>query len=180
VLSTLVTVLSSPQVKASKSNDLDCSNDRSQLNASGAKTYLWSPTSSLNNPAIANPMATPTGNTLYTVKGTDDFGCINYDSVRVNFLSINASGYFMPNAFTPNNDGKNDCYGIRFWGIIQQLEFSIYNRWGERLFFTKNPNDCWDGTYKGKMQDTGVYVYMIKAKTLCGDTFKKGLFTLIR
>jgi gliding motility-associated-like protein len=179
-LTTTVNVKQLPSVQATKSNDLDCSNDRSQLNATGAQTYLWSPASSLNNSSVSNPVAMPTGNTMYIVKGTDASGCINYDSVKVDFLSINASGYFMPNAFTPNNDGKNDCYGIRFWGIIQDLEFSIFNRWGERVFFTKNPNDCWDGTYKGQMQPTAVFVYMIKAKTLCGDTFKKGLFTLIR
>jgi gliding motility-associated-like protein len=179
-LTTSVNVKPLPLVRASKSTDLDCSNDRSQLNASGAQTYSWFPAASLNNSNISNPVATPSLNTLYIVKGTDAFGCKNYDSVTVNILAANKSGYFMPNAFTPNNDGLNDCYGIRFWGIIQQLEFSIYNRWGERIFFTKDPNSCWDGKYKGVMQDIGVYVYMIKAKTLCGNTFKKGLFTLAR
>ncbi len=80
----------------------------------------------------------------------------------------------MPDAFTPNHDGKNDCYGLRYWGVIEDLEFSIYNRWGERIFFTKDPTTCWDGTYKGAAQDIGTYVYMIKAKTFCGDIFKKG------
>ncbi len=180
ILNTTVTVSPLPPVKATRSNDLDCSNDRSQLNVTGAKTYLWSPASLLNNPNIANPLATPTSPTLFIVKGTDNLGCINYDSVKVEVLSTNASGYFMPSAFTPNHDGLNDCYGIRFWGVIRELEFSIYNRWGERIFYTNNPNSCWDGTYKGEMQDIGVYVYMIKAKTICGATFKKGLFTLVR
>ncbi|MDP4263903.1 MAG: PKD domain-containing protein [Bacteroidota bacterium] len=179
-LTTTVIVNPLPVVRASKSNDLDCSNDRSQLNATGAATYVWTPASSLNNPVIANPVALPVINTQYVVKGTDASGCSNYDSVTVNFASVNTSGYFMPNAFTPNHDGLNDCYGIRYWGVIQQLEFSIYNRWGQRIFFTTDPNACWDGMYNGKMQDIGVYVYMIKAKTLCGDTFKKGLFTLVR
>jgi gliding motility-associated-like protein len=125
-------------------------------------------------------MAMPTVSTLYKVKGTDGFGCSNYDSVLVDFAAVGASGYFMPNAFTPNHDGVNDCFGIRFWGVIKELEFSIYNRWGEMVFFTKNPSDCWDGTYKGVPQDPAVFVYMIKAETICGDTFKKGFFTLIR
>ena len=86
----------------------------------------------------------------------------------------------MPNAFTPNNDGLNDCYGIKFWGVIQELDFGIYNRWGERIFHTSNPNDCWDGTYKGVQQNPDVYVYLITAKTFCGKVFKKGTFTLIR
>jgi gliding motility-associated-like protein len=180
LLSTVVDVLQLPSVKATKANDIDCSRNYSQLIATGAQTYLWSPASTLNNAAIANPTATPAGSTMYTVKGTDGFGCVNYDSVGVEFVSADTSAYYMPNAFTPNGDGLNDCYGIKFWGVINELEFGIYNRWGERVFFTKNPNDCWDGIYKGKKQDIGVYVYMIKAKTYCGDTFKKGLFTLIR
>ena len=179
-LSTTVNVNPLPSVRATKSNDLDCSNDRSQLNATGAQTYAWSPVSSLNNSTISNPVAMPAGSTMYVVKGTDALGCSNYDSVLVSYVSINASGYFMPSAFTPNNDGLNDCYGIRLWGVIQQLDFGIYNRWGERIFYTKNPDDCWDGTYKGKKQDTGVYIYMINAKTICGNTFKKGVFTLVR
>jgi gliding motility-associated-like protein len=180
VLQTTVTVNPLPTVKATKENDLDCSNDNSQLNATGASSYTWTPAGSLDNPGIANPVATPTINTKYIVKGTDALGCSNYDSVTVEFLSVNASGYYMPNAFTPNRDGLNDCYGIKYWGLIQKLEFSIYNRWGERIFFTNNPNDCWNGSYKGVMQPIGVYVYMIKAKTLCGDTFKKGLFVLAK
>jgi gliding motility-associated-like protein len=95
--------------------------------------------------------------------------------------NINKGGYLMPNAFTPNGDGLNDCFGIRYWGVIEEMEFSIYNRWGERIFFTKNPNACWDGTYKGIRQDTGVFVYMVKAKTICeSSVFRKGTFTLIR
>lgn len=179
-LNTTVTVNPLPVVKASKANDLDCANDRSQLSATGAQSYTWSPASSLSDPNIFNPVATPSASTQYIVKGTDGLGCSNYDSVVVDFISVNAGGYLMPNAFTPNNDGLNDCFGIRYWGIIRELEFSIYNRWGERIFFTRDPRACWDGTYKGVAQDIGVYVYMVKASTLCGDTFRKGLFTLIR
>jgi gliding motility-associated-like protein len=180
-LVTTVNVNQLPDVKASKSNDLDCSNDRSQLNATGATNYTWTPAPSLDNAGISNPVATPITSTQYLVKGTDVLsGCSNYDSVTVEFLALNKSGYFMPNAFTPNQDGLNDCFGIRYWGVIQHLEFSVYNRWGQRIFFTTDPNACWDGTYRGTMQDIGVYVYMIKAKTLCGETFKKGLFTLAR
>lgn len=179
-LTTQVTVKSLPTVIASKSNDIDCSNDRSQLNSSGASSYSWTPVNSLNNSNIANPIATPQSETKYTVKGTDINGCSNYDTVTVKFLSGNNGNYLMPNAFTPNNDGVNDCYGIKYWGVIKELEFSIYNRWGQRIFYTKNPNDCWDGTYKGVMQNLGIYIYVINAKTFCGDTYQKGTLTLIR
>jgi gliding motility-associated-like protein len=179
-LSTTVTVLPLPTVKASKSNDLDCSNDVSQLAATGAAQYSWFPSNTLNNAGIADPIARPTVLTIYIVKGIDANGCANYDSVTVNITGNNKSGYFMPSAFTPNNDGNNDCYRIRYWGVIEELDFGIYNRWGERIFHTSNPNDCWDGTYKGEKQNPDVYVYLITAKTTCGKVFKKGTFVLIR
>ena len=86
----------------------------------------------------------------------------------------------MPSAFSPNKDGLNDCFGIKYWGAILELEFNIYNRWGQLIFKTKNPGDCWDGTVDGVLQDAAVFVYVIKAKTQCGDIFRKGTFALIR
>jgi gliding motility-associated-like protein len=135
----------------------------------------------LNNPNTANPIAIPAATTQYIVTGTDGAGCINYDTVTVNVSGDNKGGYLMPTAFTPNNDGRNDCYGIKYWGTILELEFSIYNRWGERIFFTRNPGDCWDGRYKSVPQDPAVFVYMIKARTSCEEhVFRKGTFVLIR
>lgn len=176
-----INVVLLPLVKAFRSTDIDCSNDQSQLSASGANSYTWSPAATLSNPAILNPVAHPVATTRYIVKGTDAAGCSNYDSVLVKVDNSNKSGYLMPNAFTPNGDGFNDCYGIRYWGIIYEVEFSIFNRWGERIFFSKDPNACWDGTYKGVQQDPNVFVYMIRAKTNCEESvFRKGTFVLIR
>ena len=180
-LNTTVTVNPLPIVVASKSNDIDCSNDRSQLNATGASQYSWSPASSLNNPSISNPVAKPTATTDYMVTGTDAKGCINKDTVKVSVLATNKGGYLMPTAFTPNKDGLNDCYRVSHWGIIETIEFSIYNRWGQLVFFTKDANQCWDGTFKGLAQDPGVFVYMVKANTTCEkNIFRKGTFVLIR
>lgn len=180
-LSTRVTVLPLPNIQASSSNDIDCSNDRSQLLATGANDYTWTPGLGLNSNTIANPVARPAITTQYIVKGTDGSGCENYDTVMVNVSDANRGGYLMPNAFTPNGDGLNDCYGISFWGIIEEVEFSIYNRWGERIFHTTDPSRCWDGTYKGVKQNPDVFVYMITAKTNCTPSiFRKGTFVLIR
>ncbi|MDZ4809616.1 MAG: LamG-like jellyroll fold domain-containing protein [Bacteroidota bacterium] len=180
-LSTTVTVIPLPNITANKSNDVDCSTTQSQLTASGGSQYSWTPAATLNNPAIANPIAAPAVTTQYVVTGTDATGCINYDTVIVNVSNVNKGGYLMPTGFTPNNDGLNDCYGIKSWGAILDLEFSIYNRWGERVFYTRNPSGCWDGRYKGLHQDGNVFVYMIKAKTVCeGSVFRKGTFVLIR
>jgi gliding motility-associated-like protein len=179
-LSTSIGVLELPTVKASRSADIDCTNDRSQLNATGASTYSWTPVGTLNNPSIQNPIATPTSPTRYTVKGTDGFGCINYDTVTVDVINVNAGGYLMPSAFSPNNDGKNDCFGVRYWGVIQKIDFSVYNRWGNLIFHTKTVGDCWDGTYHGVPQNPDVYVFLITAKTSCGEVFRKGTFVLVR
>ena len=180
-LSTMITVATLPNVVAVKSDDLDCSIDQSQLTASGASEYVWTPATTLDNPNIYNPVARPTITTRYIVKGTDALGCVNYDTVDVNVLATNIASFLMPSAFTPNKDGKNDCYGIKYWGIIQELEFSIYNRWGQCVFQSSNPLQCWDGTFKGIEQDPGVFVYMIKAKTTCtSNVFRKGTFVLIR
>jgi gliding motility-associated-like protein len=180
-LSTMVTVLPLPIIKASKSNDIDCSLASSQLSASGGNQYTWSPASTLNNTNIINPIASPLTTTMYIVNGKDLNGCANADSVLVKVTATNKGGYLMPSGFTPNNDGLNDCYGIKYWGAIQELEFSIYNRWGERLFFTRNAGDCWNGKYKGVEQDPAVFIYMIKAKTSCDNyIFRKGSFSLIR
>jgi gliding motility-associated-like protein len=181
ILSTTVTLLPLPTIKASKSNDIDCSNDESKLQATGGIRYLWTPAGTLDNPNITSPLARPSTATQYKVKGIDAAGCVNYDSVIVNISTANKGHYLMANAFTPNNDGRNDCYGVTHWGKILELDFSVYNRWGEKIFHTKNPSGCWNGRYNGIEQDPGLFVYMIKAKTICESyIFKRGTFVLIR
>lgn len=180
-LTTTVTPLSLPVISASKSNDIDCIQDNSQLNATGAVNYSWQPATSLSNAGISAPVATPVSTTTYTVTGTDSNGCNNNDTVTVNVGLFNQGSFLMPTGFTPNNDGLNDCYGVKYWGVITDIDFSIYNRWGERVFHSTKPGACWDGRYKGMRQDAGVFVYVIKAKTTCEPVvFRKGTFALIR
>lgn len=180
-LTTDITVLPLPNVNAIKSNDVDCSSDKSNLSATGATSYTWSPATTLNSSIIANPVASPTVTTQYTVVGVDNAGCASFDTITVDVKGINKGEYLMPTAFTPNGDGLNDCYGISYWGVIQELEFSIYNRWGERIFYTTDRHKCWDGTFKGVKQDGNVFVYMVRAKTTCeSQVFRKGTFVLIR
>ncbi len=180
-LNTSIVVLPSPIITAVSTNDIDCSQAQTQLTASGASEYNWFPGDRINNPDVFNPIASPTITTEYIVKGTDLNGCTGFDTVVVKVENINKSEYLMPNAFTPNNDGLNDCYKIKYWGSVDDFEFSVFNRWGNRLFYTKDPGQCWDGTFKGIPQDPGVYIYMIKGKTFCEpEVFRKGTFLLIR
>ena len=63
---------------------------------------------------------------------------------------------------------------------VTQLQFIIYNRWGEKVFYTTNSAICWDGNYQGKKADQGAYIYYIKAQTACGNVEISGAVTLIR
>jgi gliding motility-associated-like protein len=115
------------------------------------------------------------------VTGMDGNGCKNTDTVTVQVTTNGIGLYVMPSAFTPNGDGKNDCFHVSYWGLVKDLEFSIYNRWGNRVFYTKDPSACWDGNWNGIPQAPGVFIYMIKASTNCQpQVFRKGTFVLIR
>jgi len=167
-------------ITVGKSNDIDCANRSATLFASGGDTYLWTPSTGLSNPNIPNPVATPGGTQKYIVFVSNTSGCSNTDSVTV-FSNFAASlARYMPNAFTPNGDGLNDCYGLKNWMYIKKLEFRIFNRYGEQVFGTSDPSRCWDGKYKGKIADQGSYVYYIKAETNCGTEEQKGSFLLMR
>jgi gliding motility-associated-like protein len=178
---TLLTVLPAPVVNAGKSNDIDCANRSASLSASGGgDQYTWSPATGLSSTTIPNPVAKPAVTQKYIVQVVHASGCSNTDSVTV-FVNNTASlARYMPNAFTPNGDGNNDCYGLKSWMYVQQLQFFIFNRYGEQVFGTANPNRCWDGMYKGKPAMAGAYVYVIQAKTACGLEEQKGSFLLLR
>ncbi len=90
------------------------------------------------------------------------------------------SGFPVANAFTPNGDGKNDCFSVKHWGAVTDFSLNLYNRWGELVFHSDDPTKCWNGIYKGVLQPSDVYVYWIKAKTRCGEIFRKGTFALIK
>jgi gliding motility-associated-like protein len=169
-----------PNLRASKSNDISCSVNAAQLNVSGGISYSWTPSIGLNNSAIRNPIATPSNTTTYWVIGKDTSGCTNADSVTINVQFVGKGQFLMPNSFTPNGDGVNDCFGIKSWGPVQELEFSVFNRFGERVFHTTKPTECWDGTHKKATQGVNVFVYMIKAKATCGSIERKGTVTLLR
>lgn len=175
-----VTVNDAPVVIASKSNDINCSNLISHLSVSGADSYSWFPGANLDDSLSSSPVARLAVTTQFIVKGTAANGCFAFDSLTVNVSETGENAFSVPNAFSPNNDGLNDCFGIRNWGSVILQEFSIYNRWGQRVFQTKNPSDCWDGTFQGQKQDAGAFVYIIKASSLCGNIFRKGNLLLIR
>jgi gliding motility-associated-like protein len=169
-----------PIVVAAKSNDIDCSTLSSQLSASGASTYAWQPGTNLSDSFAISPVARINKTTEFFLEGISTNGCMAYDSVTVYVTKTGQNAFSIPNAFTPNHDGINDCFGIRNWGDVTLQEFAIYNRWGQKVFETKNPSACWDGTFQGQPQDAGGFVYYIKASSFCGDVVRQGTLLLIR
>ena len=167
-----------PVVKASKSNDIDCSMPFSHLLATGGLQYSWSPATMLNNSFIANPIANPKFTTRYTVTGSGAGGCMSIDTVTV--IVNHSGGLELPNSFTPNGDGLNDCFGIKYPAGVQNLKFVIYNYLGQKIFETGDPNICWNGTYKNSKADRGNYVYYLIADTPCGPAEIKGNVLLLR
>ena len=98
------------------------------------------------------------------------------------FILINdeCGEFFVPTAFSPNNDGQNDLECV-YGKCIESLLFSIYDRWGEKVFETTDQKQCWDGTYRGKPMNTGVFVYYLQATFDSGESVKKkGNIGLVR
>jgi len=151
------------------------------LTASGGITYQWSPAGSLNNASSSNPLATPLQTTQYTVTVTDDNHCSATDSVLIIVTSCESSILYLPNAFSPNGDNKNDQLYLHGQTCVAQLHLIIYDRWGEDVFETNNPDFSWDGTFNGKTEDSGVFTYYLSGTLNNGKAFtKKGNITLLR
>lgn len=173
-----VTVHQLPVADAGK-NDTIAKGASIQLNASGGVQYSWLPVTGLTNPGIYNPHASPLSTTVYIVTVTDIFGCINRDSVR---LTVLPSSFWVPTAFTPDGNGISDVFYVRGEGI-KNFEFSIFNRWGEQIFISRDINLGWDGKRQNGGEDLpiGAYVYYIKGILSNGEVIQsKGIVNLIR
>jgi gliding motility-associated-like protein len=152
--------------------------DSIQLRAEGVSRYSWQPASSLDNPGSSSPIARPLTPTYYSVVGTMGRNCIAFDTV---FVDVKYQEVYVPSAFTPNGDGKNDVFRVAHLGHNTLREFRVFNRWGEEVFSTISNKDGWDGTYKGQPQEVGVYYYLIRVVYPDGRERRfKGDVTLIR
>ncbi|MBP8918030.1 MAG: gliding motility-associated C-terminal domain-containing protein, partial [Chitinophagales bacterium] len=147
------------------------------LHGDSGGNYLWSPPDGLNCVDCANPTATPGSTTTYLLISTDEYGCMASDEVTVNVIgSVDVN---IPNAFSANNDGINDIYHIILNGA-QLIHFSVYDRWGQLIYFTESGPIAWDGTSSGKDQEMGVYVYRIEYELNGVTILRSGSITLLR
>ncbi|HWB64760.1 MAG TPA: gliding motility-associated C-terminal domain-containing protein, partial [Chitinophagales bacterium] len=163
-----------------------CDGETFQLaGSSSADNIVWSPATGLSDVSILAPVFSADHGGVYLLSATDTLGCTLSDSVSIE-VKICDTYIQVPSAFTPNGDGNNDFFTV-FGKYISDYEIRIYNRWGEEVYHSTDLNELsdlsrgWDGTYKGKKQDSGTFVYYIVAKDINGKTItKKGNLTLIR
>lgn len=144
-------------------------------------TVYWNPSTFVNPKTGYTVTAMPDRPTTYTVIASNG-PCKEtlYVFVDVVLKGCEEGDSFVPNTFTPNGDGQNDVLYVR--GLkVEELYFAVYNRWGEKVFETTDKTKGWDGIYKGRAADVGVFGYYLKVKCYDGnETFKKGNVTLIR
>ncbi|MBS1633165.1 MAG: gliding motility-associated C-terminal domain-containing protein, partial [Bacteroidetes bacterium] len=116
----------------------------------------------------------------YVVRATDSIGCYAEDNIKVTIFKTGPD-IFVPSAFTPNGDGKNDIVKPICVGIAQLNYFKIFNRWGQLVFNSSQIGKGWDGNIGGTRQSTGNFVYMAQGIDYTGKTiFRKGNVVLIR
>jgi len=149
-----------------------------------AGIWSWTPATGLNFTTIPDPVATYNVNdpasVTYIITAKTEAGCSGSDTVTVKIFKTPAD-IFVPSAFTPNSDGRNDVIRPVLVGI-QKLEFfRVYNRWGQLVFTTSEVNKGWDGLIGGARQSTQNFVYMVQAVDYTGRVItKRGNFVLIR
>lgn len=113
--------------------------------------YLWSTGSSTSSIVVTQPG-------LYWLDATDRHLCTGRDTIMVNLKDC-LSGFFMPTAYTPNGDGRNDKLKPLLFGIVNKYEFTVYNRWGQIVFRSDDQTKGWDGKLGGVNQDGGPYIW---------------------
>jgi gliding motility-associated-like protein len=152
-----------------------------QIQASGASAYSWNNGSSLTCDDCPSPVASPTTTTTYTVTGTDANGCTGSAQVTI-FVEIECGDFFVPTVFSPNGEGPEVNNSLCIYGnCIAEIKYAVYNRWGEVLFSTEDPSECWDATYRGQPVQTGVYVYKVYAVLFDGTEIEEsGNLTILK
>jgi len=141
----------------------------------GDGSYLWTPANGLSCNTCYNPTANPMVTTTYYVTVKNSPGCSQIDSVVITVKrSCGDSSIVLPNIFTPNGDNQNDIYYVKTDSeCIRSMNFQIYDRWGTMVFESSDPGIGWDGKYKGKELDAGVFMYWLKITDTIGNTTSK-------
>ena len=164
-IDSFTTNLNTPEIKVTAGADQEIYAGQSatveaQVNTANTFTFTWSPELNVNAVHSARTTLSPRKTTPYTVSISDANGCIATDEITV-FVNVMTQ---LPiyNAFTPNHDGNNDLFTLRlFHEMIQLVSFRIYNRYGQPVYSSEDIDNGWDGTFNGKDQEIGTYIYEV-------------------
>jgi len=154
-----------------------------KVGQSCSNTFIWSPTQDLDNPGNLEPNASPPNTITYVIQFNYP-NCSTSDEIMINVIdssNVDCENLLLPGAFTPNEDGLNDEFGISNSFIINDLrEFKIMGRWGDTVFSTTNKNSTWDGNFQGKRVIPGTMVYQVKYTCQNEEFIKVGSFSILR
>ena len=175
-----ITINVNPQIVAFAGNDTSIVVGQPlQLTGSGAPSFLWYPNFGLDRNDIADPVAVLSQNQTYVMKAFTEDGCFAYDTINIKVFTT-APDIFVPNAFTPDNSTNRIFRPIPV-GISKLEYFRVYNRNGMLMYHTSQMGIGWDGTFDGKLQPIGGYVWMVQGIDYTGKVItKKGTVVLIR
>jgi len=150
-----------------------------RLHPGGNCSYFqWTPASGLDDPRSSAPTAMPDITTRYHVTAATEWGCVTEDSTDI--IVDNETLLDLPNAFVPGSAAGSSFRIVRR-GLATLSYFRVFDRWGQKVFETKDITEGWDGRCNGKPMPAGVYVYTVEAVTNTGRVFRKnGNVTLLR
>jgi gliding motility-associated-like protein len=153
-------------------------NQTLMLNGSGGEILKWSPSAGLDADNIPNPSVSLTRDAQYILRAESPAGCATTDTINIRVFK--GPAFYVPSAFSPNNDGKNDRFQFIAVGITKVDLFRVFNRFGQMIYSSTDRNG-WDGRSQGRDLPAGAYVWMIKGVDFQGQPhFKKGTVVLVR
>jgi gliding motility-associated-like protein len=137
-------------------------NDSIQLQVTGSNisSYLWTPPVNISDNTVPNPYVWPKNSQEYTVTATSAKGCSNTKNILVEVVV----DVHVPNAFSPNHDGKNDTWHISGLDAYPNCIVNIFNRWGQRVFYSTGYTRPWDGTFNNRELPSSTFIYVIDCK----------------
>ncbi|HYO21199.1 MAG TPA: T9SS type B sorting domain-containing protein [Flavisolibacter sp.] len=150
-----------------------------RLEARSFGAVHWTPATSLDNPRSPAPMFTSSFDQHYTIRIETETGCVTVDTLQVK--AVKRAEIYVPTAFTPNRDGKNDILRPVTMGIKELKYFKVFNRWGQLLFESRTQSAGWDGKINGNQQATGVVVWVAEGVGSDGQQYiRRGTTVLMQ
>jgi gliding motility-associated-like protein len=148
------------------------------INHVGFTSYEWQPYYGLNNSFITSPVVILDKDITYTIQARNAMGCLATDKIKIQVYK--GPDIYVPNAFTPNKDSRNDILRAIPVGIKDFHYFKIYDRWGNLVFSTTNAANGWDGCIKGVEQSTATFIWMAEGIDYKGNVIvRKGTSIIV-